>query len=399
GSALTRFEIWSAALRAIRERPIFGWGADTFRLVFPMTKPLAYTKDAGYLSVADNVHDYPLQLGSAIGVPGFLLLYGLFGWVLYQGLPNAFSRGRGADRLIVTGFWAAALGYIVHLMFGLSVTGSTVFLWLALALILAPTATVSEHQPRSWGPAVAVLTAATLAFASVFNVVYIVADNYYLKAQFGRQSGSADPLQDIQTAIRLNPFNDMYRSQLGQVYQEQMSGWVSQARTQQGQGQDTAESLRNARSSFDLAEAALLDAIDFVPTEYDNYVFLAALYNQAGSYFDPIYFDKAVATADKGIKVEPFGPAIRFQKALGLLSAGRTDEGIKVLEGTITMDPAYSDPISVLGDAYAKAGRLADARKQYEALLKLSPANTQAKQAIDQIDARLATGQPTTPTP
>ena len=60
GSALTRFEIWQAAIDSIKARPIFGWGADTFRLVFPKFKPLEYTRDAGYLSVADNVHNYPL---------------------------------------------------------------------------------------------------------------------------------------------------------------------------------------------------------------------------------------------------------------------------------------------------------------------------------------------------
>jgi len=39
GSAQTRFQIWEAAISAIKERPIFGWGADTFRLLFPRTTP------------------------------------------------------------------------------------------------------------------------------------------------------------------------------------------------------------------------------------------------------------------------------------------------------------------------------------------------------------------------
>ena len=151
GSALTRFEIWQAAIDAIKARPIFGFGADTFRLVFPKYKPLAYVKDAGYLSVADNVHNYPLQLMAGIGIIGFLLLYGIFGWALWLGAPNAFARGKGTERLVVAGFWAAAVGYITHLMTGLSVTGSTVFLWMALAIIVAPTATEHEFKRRSRG--------------------------------------------------------------------------------------------------------------------------------------------------------------------------------------------------------------------------------------------------------
>lgn len=395
GSALTRFEIWEAALRAVKERPIFGWGADTFRLVFPATKPLSYTRDAGYLSVADNVHNYPLQLGSALGVPGFLLLYGLFGWMLWLGFPGAFSRGKGPERLILTGFWAAALGYILHLMFGLSVTGSTVFLWLSFALLLAPTATTHEYNPRL--PAVSMVLLAVCTLAFVYNIVYVVADNHYLKAQFG--GAGVSQISEIQTTIRLNPFNDMYRSQLGQTYQSQMAGWLQEARTRQTQNQDTTEALQNARAAFQLAETSFKDVISFVPTEYDNYVFLAALYNQAGAYFDVKYYDEAIRISDQGIAVEPYGPAIRFQKALALLSQGKTEESIKVLEALVPMDPNYTDPIAVLGDAYVKVGRLEDARTTYRKLLEKQPNNAQAKQALEQLDAKLTSGTPATTAP
>ena len=83
GSGLTRTEIWQAALNAIKASPmraILGYGADTFRLVFPHYKPIEYTRDAGYLSVADNVHDYPLQLATGIGVVGVALMYSIFAW-------------------------------------------------------------------------------------------------------------------------------------------------------------------------------------------------------------------------------------------------------------------------------------------------------------------------------
>ena len=51
-----------------KARPFFGFGADTFRLVFPAYKPVEYVAAAGYLSVADNVHDYPLQLAAGITI-------------------------------------------------------------------------------------------------------------------------------------------------------------------------------------------------------------------------------------------------------------------------------------------------------------------------------------------
>jgi len=321
---------------------------------------------------------------------GFLLLYGLFGWVLYLGFPNAFAKGKGVERLIITGFWAAALGYIVHLMFGLSVTGSSVFLWLSLAMILAPTARTVEISPKAWGPVVGIAIAAVVTAASVYNVAYIVADNYYLKGQF-QTDASLTPVAALKTAIALNPFNDMYRAQLGQAYRDQMLGWIDQARSDQQAGKDPNASLEQARASFQLAERAYLDVIDFVPTEYDNYVFLTAIYNQAGSYFDPSYFEQAIKVADKGIEVERYGPAIRFHKALALYNLGRMEDVVKVLEPTVTMDPRYSDPMLVLADAYRRLGRPDDARKQYEAVLAVTPADTEAgKATIDQAKQGLA---------
>ncbi|MDO8914925.1 MAG: O-antigen ligase family protein [Coriobacteriia bacterium] len=398
GSALTRFEIWSAAIRAVKERPIFGFGADTFRLVFPHTKPVEYVRDAGYLSVADNVHNYPLQLAAGVGIVGFLLLYGLFGWVLYLGAPSAFSRGKGPERLLLTAFWGAALGYIIHLMFGLSVTGSSVFLWLSLAMVIAPTARTVEVAPKTWGRSAAVVIVAVATAASVYNVVYIVADNYYLKAQFA-VSANANPLTAVKTAISLNPFNDMYRAQLGETYRAQMGAWVQQAQTNQQAGKDPAADLQQAKDSFLLAEQAYLDVIDFVPTEYDNYVFLTALYNQAGSYFDRVYFEKALVVADQGIAAEEFGPAIRFQKALALYNLGRVEDVITTLEPTVKMDPRYTDPMLVLADAYKQVGRIEEARAMYTAVLAVANGQSVTDMANSGLASLTASGSTETSTP
>jgi O-antigen ligase/TolA-binding protein len=393
GSSLTRFEIWQAAWAATKARPIFGWGADTFRLVFPMYKPAAYTRDAGYISVADNVHDYPLQISSALGIPGLLLLYGTFGWILWLAAPNAFAKGKGADRLVVTGFWAAAVGYIVHLMFGLSVTGSTIFLWVAFAIILSPIARTVDVGAKAWGPAVAVVGLALSAALFVGNAVYIVADNYYLRGQFGMTSTGETPVDLIKTAIALNPYNDMYRSQLGQAYLDQMNGWVQEAQRLQTAGQDPSTALQNAQTSFRAAEAAYKDVMAFVPSEYDNYVFLSALYNQAGTYFDPTLFQKAVAVAKEGERVEPFGPLIRYQEAVALYNQNKLAEAQKVLEAAVPMDPGFVEGRMMLAELYTRQNRPADAARLYREVLLRFPDNTQAKDALAKVEgSSTATG-------
>ena len=149
--AKTRFEIWQAAIAAIKARPIFGFGPDTFRLVFPKYKPVAYTQDAGYLSVADNVHNYPLQLTAGVGIPGTLMIYGLIGWELVATARHAFDREAGYKRLLYASIWASVIGYVVLLMTGLSVTGSTLFLWVFLGLLAVPLAKIDRVQGAGVG--------------------------------------------------------------------------------------------------------------------------------------------------------------------------------------------------------------------------------------------------------
>lgn len=397
GSALTRFEIWDAAWNAAKARPIFGFGADTFRLVFPKYKPLAYVKDAGYLSVADNVHDYPLQLMAGIGLIGFLLLYGIFGFALWLGAPTAFARGKGTDRLVVAGFWAAAIGYITHLMTGLSVTGSTVFLWMALAIIVSPTATEREHTVKAWGRPVGIALALVLAAAWIGNVTFVVADNYFLRGQFPSATEDAPTL--LKTAIALNPYNDMYRSMLGQAYQNQMLGWLNQAGKEQQAGTDPSTSVAQAKLSMQQAVEAFKRTIALVPTEYDNYLFLAGLYNQAGSYLDPAYFNDALKTADEGIAVEPFGPGIRMQKALAQLSLGDQAGAAKTLDAAVDMDPNYMEIHALYAQVLAQSGRMQDALVQYKALASREPSNTTYTDAVRSLEASIAAGAGATVTP
>jgi O-antigen ligase len=394
GSSLTRFQIWQAAIGAIKARPVFGFGADTFRLVFPTYKPVEYVAAAGYLSVADNVHDYPLQLAAGIGILGLILLYGIFGWAAVRSAPTSFAKRANYDGLVLAGFWAACAGYITHLFFGLSVTGSTFLLWIAMAAVLSPTATSREVKAPSWGAIVGILIIAVALLGVVFNVVYVAADNAYLNARLGQQ-GSDERVAFARKAVRLNPFNDMYRAEVGLAYQDQAINALSQGLQAQQSGQDPSAAFAVSKQKFDLAEKYILETIDFVPAEYDNYVFLANLYNLGGQYLaNPAYFDKAIKIAQRGIKVERYGPAIRYQYAQALLLTQKRAEAIRELKYAIKMDPRFSDAIVLLADAYKQGGDVAAAKKVLDDALAIGVNSPDVQQAVKDL-----TSTPTTPAP
>ncbi|PKQ17172.1 MAG: hypothetical protein CVT67_01655 [Actinobacteria bacterium HGW-Actinobacteria-7] len=349
GSSKTRFEIWSAAWRATKARPLFGFGADTFRLVFPRYKPIQYVADAGYLSVADNVHNYPLQLMAGIGIPGMALLYGIFGWAAARSFPAVFNRDGGPNRVVLAGFWTACAAYLVHLMFGLSVTGTSFLLWVCMAIVLAPTAVTHEVKAPRWGIPLAVGLVVLSLFGVAYQVVYMRADNYYLRARIAAQGAERTAL--AQKAVELNPYNDMYRAEVGLAYTDELFSAVDAARQGQGVTMDQAKLL------FDKAEASLRSTIDFVPNEYDNYVFITNLYTLAGAVFDPTYYDKAVEYGRLGVKIEPYGPAIRYQLARALIETGKSEEAIQHLAFASRMDPNYPDVVLLLANTYQGLGQ------------------------------------------
>lgn len=385
GSAKTRFEIWEAAWNAVKARPILGFGADTFRLVFPKYKPMAYAKDAGYLSVADNVHDYPLQLASGVGIPGLLLLYvGVFGVVLVVSMIDIVKRVTGPTRYLLLSFWAACLGYIVHLFFGLSVTGSTVMLWFCFGILLSTSATSRDVEAPAWGTIASVVAIAALAGLFVYNVVFMAADNHYLQARIAGQYDPALHLREAKAAVSLNPYNDMYRAEVGLAYQDQFFSALQQSFS--AQGQQRTDLLQQATASFKDAEASLKDTIAFVPTEYDNYVFLADLYNRAGTYLgDPAYFNNAVQISEKAIKdVEPYGPAIRLQAAQAYAGLRDSTKALELLDSAVKMDPAYADAYLLKGQILQNIGRLPEAKAALTLAVQ-NAGNGNIKQAAQQV--------------
>ena len=398
GSGLTRTEIWQAAIAAIKQRPIFGYGADTFRLVFPRFKPVTYVHDAGYRSVADNVHDYPLQLAAGIGIVGVVLMYAILAWTAIRSAALVFGRSDDRQRVLYGSFWAACLGYVVQLMFGLSVTGNTFLLWASMGVLLAATAVTVEFKAPQWGVAAA-LVAVVLAGLGVGNqIAFIQADYNYLVAMVASQG--ATRVAATQAAVKLNPFNDMYRAEVGLAYRDVMIGYLNLANQAQSSGQDPAQYAQLAGENYLKSVAAIEDTIKFVPWEYDNYVFLASMHNLAGQTLGKQYYADAKAAAQRGIAVEPFGPAIRVEYGRALAGSGDLTGAIQQTKTATDMDPGYAEAWQLLASYYVQTGEKAKAVGVLKAFLVNDPSNTTISEALAQLEpSTTPTSAPTTKTP
>lgn len=339
GSGLTRTQIWQAATAAIADRPLFGFGPDTFRLIFPKYKPVEYVAAAGYRSVADNAHNYPLQVATGVGIPGVLALYGIFAWIAVISAKHVFKRNEATGaNLVFAGLWAGCAAYIAHLFVGLSLVGATTFFWIALALLLSPATSVRRIEPPAASRVIVVALAAAVAAGLVGNTLFTVADNRHLASSFAMGRGDAVAAEQASaSAIALNPFNEVYRSQPGLAWMED------------GSRKAQAGDVEGALASYAHAVTFILDARDYCPPEYDNHVFLSGAYNIIASISGQnSYHEKSLEAADEAIALEEYGPGARVQKAVALRGLGRIDEAREELEYAIEMDPNYAQAREIL---------------------------------------------------
>jgi tetratricopeptide (TPR) repeat protein len=320
-----------------------------------------------------------------------LMFYGIFVWAGVRSFRTVFQRSDDPTRIILGAFWAAAAGYIVQLFFGISVTGTTFLLWIALALVLVPTARSIEVRAPRWGTAAAVVLLAVAALGVGYQGVFLLADNAYLHAQTA--PSLTERTAGALRAVRLNSLNPGYRGAVGLAYLDEVRAYLQAGAQAQQNGEDTTKYAEAVKRSFAKAEAALKDAIAFVPDEYDNYVSLADLYNVGGAALTKDLFQSAIKVAEQGLEVEPFGTAIRVQLARSLLATGRTAEAIKTLEYTVRIDPTGGTAALLLARVYQQQGKTAKALAVLKSFAARAPGQPGIAEAIQQLEASA------TPTP
>ncbi|MBN1319920.1 MAG: O-antigen ligase family protein [Thermoleophilia bacterium] len=390
GSGYSRTEIWRAALSAIKDRPVFGSGPDTFRLVFHRFKTPEYVRFKGGTSGADNAHDYYLQLAAGSGIPGAVLFCGVFLWAGVKSFSTVFGRADEPARIIVGAFWAASVGYLVHLVFGLSLPGITFLLWIALAVVLVPTGRTIQVRARRLGTIAAVVVIALAAVGIGYQAVAVAADHAFQRSESA--SSAQARVEDVRRAAELNPLNPDYRQGLGIAYLDEMSAYLEAGARAEERGEDTTPYEKGVRRSFADAQAAIKEAIDFTPLEYDNHMLLASLYNLAGQTIDAGLYQDAIEAAEQALEIMPLGTTARIQLAQAQVATGRVAEAVKTLEHCVEIDPSGGDAAYSLASLYRQLGRVEDALSLLKSVEARLPGQPGIAEAIEELEA--ATSEP-----
>ncbi|MBE0447914.1 MAG: O-antigen ligase family protein [Actinobacteria bacterium] len=371
GSAGSRIEIWKAGLKMIEERPLFGLGPDTFRLGSERYETFRYVKMGQGHTVADNAHNWIIQLAAGIGIPATLLLIILFAAVVVIAVRYAWKL-QGDERIVHAGLISAIIGYFIHLLFGVSISGSTAVFWVIIGALAATTAAVrtarvvpNEASAIYLKVAIALLVAVSI-ISSYYAMAMYIGDYYYARAiRLANDSDFEAAFTSYERAIGLYK-NGRYFDGYG-LFLEQL-----------GVAQNSPDMIEKAISIHEKSKM-------WEPDEADHYVFLASAQTKlATDTRDPVLND-AVQELNEALEKRPNGLSARILLANILLFQEKYKEAIEKLEFVLAVHPENETGIQLLAQCYEGLGDKDKAKESYERLLSFKPDSEAAKDGLERL--------------
>jgi tetratricopeptide (TPR) repeat protein len=321
GTALKRTLILRSTVSLIRDRPLLGWGPETYRDVFALRQDPRLVKLAQDAPLtADRPHNQIFYVAYSFGSLGlfayFWIVTGLLGLAWRADWPSQ------KDRFLVIGIIAAATGYLVQEQFSFSAAAVTPLFWLFLGMIVnsgtVRQTTVSLRTPRMVATSLALVSGlAAAALILVFSRA-VVADYLY---HLGRTSAAEGRLESgldyYGRAISWNPFESAFRFsfaddsrvlslETGDVsWAEEAVPVVKEGLQQNAFSFDLhfvlgdlyfASSLLQRNANYSQAREAYIQATKIAPNHSQAFLGIGLTFLEESEYAEAIpYFRKAIS--------------------------------------------------------------------------------------------------------
>lgn len=416
-----RFTIWKMALRGWKERPILGWGQESFLYVFAKYYEPSLWRQEPWFDRAHNVFLDWLIAGGLAGLASYLAMFAAAGWLLL----SACRSGR-LDVVSASVFAALLAAHFFQNLFVFDNLTSYILFFSVLGFVHTiaplgrapggkpPPPAASRHRAAVTGAIVpfgiasglAVIVALFLATAFyVANVKPIRAAKSILDAlkisSQGQPAGKVDLLTaGFRKGIGFNTFGTMEtREQISQT-----AAFI--IRDQTIAVQDKEKYLNFAIQELEAQRR------DF-PNDVRAKAFLASLYTNAGRPADTI------AVVDEALAIGPGRPQLYFLAAEAYLNANRHEDAIAQLRRAYELAPDYPEAVANLavililsgkdqevGDlfekhfgtrfvaqeryaqAYLQAGRFDKAAEIWERMVADNPSDARLRAALGVAHAR-----------
>lgn len=370
-----RLLIWKVALEGIKERPLLGYGPDSFNLIFYKFQTVehvrAFSSTTKPFTFADNAHNYLIQLSATMGIPTALLAV-LFLFFFFVGASKGIYRKKEL-RILRSGFLAGIVSYVVALLFGISTVGSATLFWLFLGSLASERHWVLNisWKERSYILRIFLylLIASIGVILAFFSFRMLWADVHFARARsFGNSGIFNQAAREFEVAVKLNPWEDIYRGELGLNYFK----WAE-------------KDSRNERL-LEVAAFHLERAKRISPLMLDHYLILGNLYRFGGMWFGEKYYISAEKNLKEAIKISPNAPGAHYLLGFVYLLEGKEKIADYELSKAKSISPNYEPIYYNLGEYFEERGEIEQAKEMYRRAIKQD--DKRAREALEKLEGR-----------
>jgi hypothetical protein len=170
GTIEWRLVVWQAAGRVALDRPLLGWGPNSFRYVYPSYRPLSVSANSNLGATAGDPHDIVVSAAVALGFPGALALLALIGAAGVSGAGTV--RARRGDDLRSIAIGAAFAGVLTALLFHYATLDTMPAMAVLLGFLVAAGARPAVPGASARVPWARVVA---IAVAGAFSIVALAA--------------------------------------------------------------------------------------------------------------------------------------------------------------------------------------------------------------------------------
>lgn len=365
--------VWNGAVQLAKQRPILGFGPETFGLTYWQVRPKEANLTSEWNFLYNKAHNEWLNLAANTGLFGFgshLLLVGWFTvWALLSVFRSRFSDSgypvfqsiRPVNRkptdlklktdnreLITVAILAALLGVEVINFFGFStVTTETYrYLFMGIAVMIVIREQRTENRERKKYLPFAVYCLLFAVFLATIYLIIQISDlfradlNYNLGRQFYSAGYAAEALEPLSQAVNLAPNEPVFRNELAEI-QAMLAISLSAQDPSSLTPQDDIEPLKEAALvNFRIVSGQSKYNLTFTRTQAQMEFLMRKI--------DPDLTGEALLLAQKAIDLSPTDP--RGYYLLGRMY-GELDDKIraeKLYRQALELKPDYGEARKML---------------------------------------------------
>ncbi len=345
----TRLLYGEIALQGIAERPLVGFGLNSYPVVYQRYfDPINLTETYLGEGWIDKPHNLLLEIGVNSGLPGLALYLLIYGYFLVS--VSAFVRRGYLDRKTGALFFGLFLAYFLQNLFLFEVVSTQLFFWLTAAWFLSYKTVPVEQNTM---PLVAgngarnALLAATWMLA-LFGIYYFALQPAHeaLALQRVRHGAVPDRAEHVARLFFISPMGYIrdeaaFMQNYAELYLKKLPDFDAKARTIVSAELASYLAIvdeRIAKKPEDNFRITLVGAM--VANDLAAY--------SANSETKEKYIARASAYATEAIAISPRNQQGYLERAKAYLMAGKPERAIETLELAISLAPGYADAHRVL---------------------------------------------------